>query len=247
MSVVCPQCNTPIPAAAIQNKQATCAECGYEFSVAKLRRNPRRGKAPLLSFLSTTPYIHTRTAGDTLILTRTRVSQNLMVKLVGIGSGYMIAIILLSGLPQSVIFSAPILLVGTLVTMAIAFYVIYSIFDLFGSTTLRINRSTITLKHNFLPERDLTFPSALATHIEVEENNHDLFDIVARLSSGKYALLLKNLPDVTQANAIRQQIENHLDRLDMRHLEDTTDETEKSLFQFGTTEKQKQTSKGQGS
>jgi len=243
MSIVCPQCNTTVPDSAIQNTQATCAECGYVFSVAKLRRNPRRGKAPLLGFLSTTPYIHTRVAGDTLILTRTRVSWKEGVTLIVLGYAFLIGIDWFSGLNPEIKWSAPALLLALAIGTPLGCYLLFLLTNLFTTTTMRVNRSTITVQHNFLPERDLTFPSALAIDVEVEENNHELFDIVVRLHSGKYALLLKNLPDVTQAETIRQQIENHLDRLDISHLEDNAvDET--SPFQFGKRDKQKQISKG---
>jgi DNA-directed RNA polymerase subunit RPC12/RpoP len=206
MSLVCPQCNAAI--AHTHQTKVTCPRCGYTFNVALLQHpRPKTSHQSLWrSLVFPQPVVTYRRSGNTLLMTRTRASQFVVSSLMIIGGvTALIAMAMFRQLNVDVVWWLFMAIPGAIAALSLLQLVLV----LTSSSVMRVTPKLITVQHNFQPARDLTLPVPLIVNVEVEENNRYTFDVVARLRSGKYALILAHLP-LPQANLVQTQLLDYL-------------------------------------
>jgi len=201
MSIVCPQCNTPITADAIQNKQAQCPNCHYEFNIARLlKEEEARKKADIKIPHRIKKYIE----GDTLVLTRPW-KRSLAVYV-------LIAMVLML---IYIILKYPTMDVSFYVMCSVIVYTVFAPLWFLNTTYIRVNTTTLTINERPFPVFMKTVNSDEVKQLYVKEDRdriapYSVMVIVANNSYQTYQTLIGYLPTAEEAWYIEQEIEKHL-------------------------------------
>ena len=211
MSIVCPQCNTPIPVTTIEQDKATCPNCDYEFSVARLLQNDEdRKKMEMVHDIPMPPRIHQVVDGDRLVITRTWQRWNGVFLVI-----FLTPFVLSIWLMFVALFTGKLAAVVTITIFAIPVAIVAreALQKLLNKTIIQLDPVEITVQDVPITAYSSVFATQTIIQAYVRRiyrEKQTQFDVILILDTGEHGMLVKNLPNAVQAQYIEQEIEKFL-------------------------------------